>query len=213
LSVPGSMLLIWIMLDALPRWVARRGGIGLLVTGVSTLLIGFCVTTYLFQMRESVAMTPARYGTDRGVIWAESEAARQMATMLSITERAMPPGATLAVLPEGVMLNFLLDRRNPTPYIVAIPVEMRMFGEDAITEAYRRNPPDFIISLHRETPYFGAPLFGRHYGLKLKRWIDENYEKVAQVGEEPHQAKDKFGMQLLRRRSPFPIYPGRSAAQ
>ena len=48
---------------------------------------------------------------------------------LEYLRERMAPDETLAVLPEGVMLNYLLRRRAPTPYINYMPPELRLYGE------------------------------------------------------------------------------------
>ena len=43
------------------------------------------------------------------------------------------------------MLNYLARRVNPTPYCSLMPVEVVMFGEDQILEAFQRHPPDYFL--------------------------------------------------------------------
>ena len=49
-------------------------------------------------------------------------------------------GATLAVLPEGVMLNYLLRRDSPLRVINLMPPELLVFGEEGILHALGAQP-------------------------------------------------------------------------
>ena len=86
--------------------------------------------------------------------------------------------ATLAVLPEGVMLNYLTRRANPTHNLVWNPVELEVFGQTAMTADFERHPPDYIVLAPRETAEFGVEPFGRQkeFGLDLIEWIHGHYE-------------------------------------
>jgi drug/metabolite transporter (DMT)-like permease len=112
----------------------------------------------------------------------------------------MAPGATLAVFPEGVMLNFLLYARNPTSYVNFMPPEFLFFGEDRILAAFQSHPPDFVALVHKETREYGYPLFGRDYGQSLMAWVRETYAPVVLLGDEPLVPGARFGVQILARK-------------
>ena len=69
------------------------------------------------------------------------------------------PGATIAVLPEGVMLNYLLRRDSPLRVINLMPPELLAFGEDDILRSLTSTPPDFIVLVHRDTSEYRLPAF------------------------------------------------------
>ena len=87
---------------------------------------------------------------------------------------------TLAVIPEGVMFNYLMRRRNPTPYITLMPPEFRAFKEDRILEAFKQQPPEFILFLDKDTltEYKVGP-FGEdpRYGRRIVEWIPRNPQR------------------------------------
>lgn len=90
-----------------------------------------------------------------------------------------PSNATLAVLPEGAMVNYLSRRRNPTGYLVWNPVELKFFGESMIA-AFENNSPDYVLLLPREVSEFGVRPFGQDkgFGLELMQWVRTHYEPV-----------------------------------
>ena len=48
----------------------------------------------------------------------------------------VPPDATLAVLPEGAMINYLSRHVNPTPCLVWVPPVMAVFGQTNMAAAF-----------------------------------------------------------------------------
>jgi hypothetical protein len=117
-------------------------------------------------------------------------------------EKNTGPQVTLAVLPEGVMINYLARRKNPTKYLVWNPPELVGFGQGNMVAAFRQGSPDYVLLVHRDAAEYGARFFGQHqkFGLELMRWIDENYEPIWLIGHEPLR-NSLFGIKLLKRRA------------
>ncbi|HZM00039.1 MAG TPA: hypothetical protein VFD43_07280, partial [Planctomycetota bacterium] len=107
------------------------------------------------------------------------------------------PGDTLAVLPEGSLLNCLSRRANPTPYTSVMPPEAIVFGEPAILAAYQSRPPDLVAVLPRDLSEYGRAGFGQDHLVGLWEWLTRNYEQVAVVSA--GQADERA---LLLRRKP-----------
>jgi hypothetical protein len=110
------------------------------------------------------------------------------------------PGSTLAVLPEGVMVNWLLRSHNPTPFVNFMPPEFLLFGENRIVESFERAPPDYVMLIHKDTSEYGLPFFGPDYGTRLASWVQERYEPVRLYGDPPLLPGSRFGIRVLRRR-------------
>jgi hypothetical protein len=125
-----------------------------------------------------------------------------MASAATWIETHTAPTNTLAVLPEGVMLNYLTRRDNPTPYVV-FAFEVWAFGEQNMLAAYEKNPPDYIILIQRDSSEYGVPYFGlqKGYGFDVMQWVGRNYEPVELIGSEPLQS-GAFGIKILKRLSP-----------
>jgi len=116
-------------------------------------------------------------------------------------ERLAPE--TLAVFPEGVMINWLTRVPNPTPYVNFMPPELILFGEDAWLAAFRANPPDVVLIVHKDTSEYGAQFFGRDYARELAAWIGQTYQPQKLLGDEPLLPDSRWGIRVLvRRRAP-----------
>lgn len=47
------------------------------------------------------------------------------------------------------MLNYLLRRRNPTPFTIVQTTEIILYGENLILTGFRSHPPEWIAVVHR----------------------------------------------------------------
>ena len=129
--------------------------------------------------------------------------------LIDWVETNLPPEASLLVLPEGVIVNYLTRRVNPTRHLNFFPPEIMIFGEERILQDLKAEPPDYVVLVHRETGEYRLPLFGTHYAPRLLEWAREDYELVARVGAEPlarERLEDgRSGFEVRRRRTTDPI--------
>jgi 4-amino-4-deoxy-L-arabinose transferase-like glycosyltransferase len=95
-----------------------------------------------------------------------------------------PPHSTLAVLPDGSMLNYLLRRDNPTGYLRWNLAESTVFGQVNMNRAFMRSQPDYIVLIEFNISQFGLKPFGQdpRDGLELKQWINAHYQTVYETG-------------------------------
>jgi hypothetical protein len=108
--------------------------------------------------------------------------------------------ATLAVLPEGIMLNYLLRRDSPLRVVNLMPPEILAFGESDVVRSLQAAPPTFIVFVHRNTSEYAYPLFGtdERYGLKTMQWVRSRYRTLDVIGERP-MSEAGFGIEILGR--------------
>ena len=99
-----------------------------------------------------------------------------------VAER-VAPGETLAVLPEGVMLNYLARRPSSTRYLTWMPPEVIHFGEEAMLADLAARPPDWIVVAPRRLEEYGQADFGAGYCEATAAWIEANYAPVEQWAE------------------------------
>jgi hypothetical protein len=110
------------------------------------------------------------------------------------------PSNTVAVLPEGVIINYLSRRTNPTPYALINPSEIQVHGDARMLDAYVKGSPDYIVLVHRDSSDWKVDYFGKEtgYGHGLMRWVGTNYSTVWLLGNEPFQT-NLFGVKLLKK--------------
>jgi hypothetical protein len=173
--------------------LVRAAGVGI--------LLALCAGFLQLDARQFGARTVSvARGGDH--IWAD-ERGRYVTQLLGELARRAPSAATLAVYPEGAMLNFLSRHANPTPYPSLMPTEVTTFGEDAPLRALERHPPDYVVLAQRDTSEFGVKFFGRDYARGVGRFIETHYRPVWLAGAPPFRS-DAFGLLLLER---IPVTP------
>ena len=106
---------------------------------------------------------------------------------------------TLLVLPEGVSINFLTKRINPTKYSNFMLPEIILYGEDNIIRDFVKSVPDYIVLVNRSTSEYGFSDFGIDpmYGRKIMEWVRDNYEMVRLFGGEPLTGRT-FGITIMK---------------
>ena len=196
LSMPGSLFAAGLLLTSIPSAIERRGGSGRAFRTVAVVLLALVAGTALFWTRAFMGLKTCRVGSganrfdadERGCVLEEARAA---------VAAAARPGDTLAVFPEGLLLNTLTGHPRPTRFGTLMPVEARVFGESAILAAFENRPPDWIVLVHKDTSEFGFRSFGRDYLAGLGAFIAARYDPVARWGAEPF-AGPEFGAKLLK---------------
>jgi hypothetical protein len=83
--------------------------------------------------------------------------------------RSIPPDATLQVLPEGTMINYLSRHRRPA---------LDFQGDEAeYVKQLSQSRPDYVAFITRDLREYGITRFGApgHPGEKIVAWLRENY--------------------------------------
>ena len=199
LALPGTLLVVCALVGWLPEWLDRRGAAGGVLRAGALGLLTVGTLAHLDITRGMLARKPVQVGTGADAFRSDLRG-RFVNSALELYSEVAGPGDTLAVLPEGVMLNYLAQSVNPTPYVNFMPPELLFFGEQAMLERFEATPPDWILLVHKDTSEYGYPLFGPDYGTRLATWIQQSYVPIRQFGQPPLMPGTVFGIQLMRRR-------------
>ncbi len=177
LALPATLLVSLVALDWLPRAVRHlkldirvyRGGV--LATLVALVVVHLSVASSWIVAKQNLVSDgrDAFLADDRG---------RVVAAALSELEGRLADEDTLAVLPLGATINYLLRHANSTPFVTLLPLEYSLFGETAITAAYRSSPPKYILVLAVDTSAMGQGTFGEGYGADVWSLIQTHYRSV-----------------------------------
>jgi hypothetical protein len=213
LAMPAFVMTVATLLACVPRWLRRRGGAGTLFQSVSLALIVAVSVAHLQIAAGYFRMKVFPVGEGADAFLADGQGQIVATAMRVIAEHASP-GATLAVIPEGVMINYLTRRVNPTPFIEYMPDALAwMGGEAPILAAHKKAPPDLILLVHRDNTEHGATFFGRDFAQASMSWIEQNYTPVGLIGPQPF--RDSRNEMLLLTRNSAPgasVEPGAAPA-
>jgi len=105
---------------------------------------------------------------------------------------------SLAVFPEGAMLNYLSNKSNPEKYFCLNPFDLNLFGETNVIESMASHPPRWIMLMMRTVREYGHTFLCDSYGQELCAWIKAHYTVAGEIGTIPFQF-GKFGAVLLKR--------------
>lgn len=197
LAMPAGLALVAILLGGIPAWLDRRGrnGPAFRVVALAVLCsFGFVQlrATHLWLQRRTV---PVGTAADRFLIHDRDSVFTEL---LARVDRLRRPGDTLLVIPEGVMINYLLRMRNPTGHLNFMPPELIMFGEDRMLRAFRSGAPDWIVLVNRGAQEYGYRMFGDDYGRSLVSWVEANYGVVDRLFEPTIRGPEAYAAVLRR---------------
>jgi hypothetical protein len=207
LTMPAALVLVHVAVYSLPNWVAGKNGSAACFRGV---LIGLAAACALVRVSNWVRIDrfktqPVGAGADRFYVNpdpAQDERSAPTLKALAYLKMAMRDDQTLVVFPNGTMLNYLLRKRNPTPYQMFTPFEFDIYGEVAVAGAVIHAAPDWVVLVTTDMSEFGRGNFGDpKYAAQIRRFLDEEYE-IADTQTAGPYAIRRFSATVFRRRSP-----------
>ena len=190
LAVPALVLTISLLLAGVPSVLARlTPGAGSVFrrTAILTLVIAIVVHIAAANRIYALKTIPVGEGDNRFFALREPHdwKGAAVASSLPAIRRLLTDGATLSVLPEGAMLNFLTRHDSPLPVVTLMPPELRVFGESNILMALEAAPPDLIVLAHKDADEYGFARFGadQRYGASILEWVRARYRTAEIIGK------------------------------
>ncbi len=207
LAMPAAVLLAVFACRELPSALAVDVGHGqrmrLLFGGILVLDVVFALAASWAWL--SAKTYPVGIGADTirtyPVMTDMSLAGTMYQEALEAVVRYVGPGQTLAVLPEGVTINFLARRKSPVPYYSYLPPELAMFGEENIASALAQARPDFVLVTPRSLVEYGVRDFGQPSGLAggIFQWVKDNYALVWRGAPMEYFGQNTFDLYALKK--------------
>jgi hypothetical protein len=141
-------------------------------------------------------------GTGRDRFYAFSPAIRETGELVQEVVEALglvSPGATLIVLPEGEMINYLMRMPSPVAPFFFYSAVTQGEGEAEIVRQLRLRPPDYVVIISRNLQEYGLHYYGETYGQgrAIMDWVDVHYRVVGTFGGNPIDP-DQQGAVILR---------------
>jgi 4-amino-4-deoxy-L-arabinose transferase-like glycosyltransferase len=179
-TLPGLIILyFWLFFRSSPnllltsassRKYARRTALAIAVIIIAALAVD--------HVRVSRSRAHAVSGA-RGRLLTYEALSRPVNASIRLVLARTTPTDYLASLPQGTMINFLTERRNPLREENIVPGVLTPEREaDAINRLAARQVPLILIA-NTLTPEYGARVFGVDYNQQLMAWIDEHYNPIA----------------------------------
>jgi hypothetical protein len=198
LAMPATMVLVVLLLDWLPAAVKRMGGEGLVVSAAGAGMIAAAVAAMLFVQARRLAGRTVEVAPGTPDAMRCGAVGSQVNDFVADFRSRAAPGQTLAVVPEGALLNYLCRRESSVPYVNFLPLETALYGEQTILEAMKAHPPDWIAFTNRKTDEYELDWFTRDYGGEIGEWMMLHYLPARTIGG-PVLQDQGFGILLLKR--------------
>lgn len=109
-----------------------------------------------------------------------ADAMGQLVNEIVETLKPLPADTTVAIVPQGVMINYLAGKANPTPFFTLMPPEVLMFGDDRIVTAYEKSRPDLIVVIPTDLSEYGFQKMD-DYAPKTTAWFRANYQPIRSI--------------------------------
>jgi hypothetical protein len=195
LAVPATLLVWAALLDWIPQALGRGAAV---VRAAAVAALAMVTAGVVGESHRQWQGKTHAVGAGRDLHYANARGPYVTAAMDAIAALE-PRDGTLVMLPEGVMIGYLLRRRTSIPYLTMLPTEVAAFGEDELLGSLQRSPPDFIALVHRDSSEMGPRFFGRDYAPRTIGWIRAHYLPAATIGDPPLDPRSAFGIRVLRR--------------
>ncbi|MBF0320116.1 MAG: hypothetical protein HQL01_09995 [Nitrospirae bacterium] len=131
---------------------------------------------------------------DRGTLCTKNTNDMIMFEFLDYAVKISNDNSTLYVLPEGIAINFILNRGNPSRYYAYMLQEQVFLNDDDYIDEIKNIKYDYKIIVPRI--FDNNYRYGINYGVKLVNWILINYELI----KEDNLIQDGLGRLLLYKR-------------
>jgi hypothetical protein len=196
LAMPATLVCVVAVFDWIPTAIKRKGGQQVIFYTAAFAIVSVITIRYvdISGMRYALKSVAVGKGADRFLSDRRGKFVNQAVEWLN---RNVKTDETLAVLPEGIMINYLARLRNSTAIITAVPSDIFMFGEEYILQLIKKAPPTYIALVHRDDTEYGYRFFGLHYGQSIMHWLREEYRPVQLIGAIPFQDK-RFGILIIK---------------
>lgn len=204
LAMPATIFIIIFFIYYLPRLLFDKNGGGMVFRSLAIfILAGFSfyilLLSNIYYEKKNFAIGE---GADRMLTYGpENEPFGQaLGRLIQYINVNIPPNKSITVLPEGVMINYLTRRSASIPFIVFLPVELTMIGEQPIIDSLKKNPPEYILFIDRPMPEYNVPSFGDDlkYGFLIMKWIKDHYIALDYIS---YEIKDylQYGIHIFKR--------------
>jgi hypothetical protein len=203
LASPCLLLLAGITLYWVPQYLQQKNISCFVFRSVWVALFALLIYSHLFISSFIFDGKPYLIGEGADSFYSD-KTAPYINEALKYLQSNMAPNETVLVLPEGGMINYLLRRQSGSQYLLFVPTEFDIFGEENILNDIKSGSPDYVVLIHRDTSEFGLTFFGKDYAVKIFDYLKRNYARAVLIGDRPFQDVDEFGIEIIKKISKGP---------
>ena len=178
LAMPAGVVLADAILVTIPAWIAARDGDRNRAIIAAGSLVIAVVAVHLYMTCCLVAAETFSAGSGPDEFYADARGTEVNAILKKLDE-IDPHGKTLAVFPQGLMLNYLSRRVDPIAVVNLMPPEVLSTGESAVVAMLENSPPDAIVVSGKDVDQDAFVLADGHYlyARPVLAWVVKHYDR------------------------------------
>lgn len=205
LAMPATLLLVALVTILIPRRLHNNWGTGELFRAVMLALLLNWALPHLERSNLIYRQKTRAIGTGGDITYHDPVSSYRNAIIPRVIDdlrKRLPEDATLLVLPNGININYLLRKRNPTPHFLLTPFEILVSGGEAeVLKSFQRTPPDYILVIIEDMQGHGYRFFGdTGYGDQIIPWVEAHYTNANRYTVQDHRQQDRYVVFLYQRK-------------
>ena len=148
---------------------------------ISAIIVLF-ISLFFFSMHFNGIKGP-NIVTERGKISAGFIQSENTGKLIKYINENTNKDDKILILPEGMIINFLTNRKTDDFYNSFLPLYIETFGEEKIIEHYKSNKPEYIVLSNLNMKDYYYKYICQDYALDFCTFIKDNYNQVAVIDE------------------------------
>ena len=165
------------------------------ITATAFIAIGLTFSYLYFYLAGTMN---TKINSSKGSVYVSENYAKTINDTLDYINQNVPKDKTLLVMEEGLIFNYLTDRKTDLKYYALIPHIIDTFGEEKIISEISKNPPDYVFITNNIYPTKLGGKFGIDYAKQITAYVFDNYEYV-QSAMHPELGKG-FEIAILKKK-------------
>ena len=163
---------------------------------ISVILITFCIFSLSFFGQSVYNGKNYKIESNKGIIFATKPVGKTISETVSYLKQNSAETDRVLVLPEGLTVNLLSDRKTDSMLYQLLPNHIEIMGEKNIVKRLENKPPEFIVLSSLSTSAYGKSFFCIDYALEICDFINSNYDYLETFSNQEEQRQ--FMMMVLR---------------
>lgn len=163
---------------------------------VSGILIIFSVFSLSFFGKAVYEGKNYKIESEKGIIYATKPVGKTIEETANYLKQNSDVNDRVLVLPEGLMVNILSNRKSDDMFYQLLPNHIEILGEENIVQKLSQTPPKFIVLSSLNTSAYGKNLFCVDYAVQICDFINSNYDYLETFSNQEEQRQ--FMMMVLK---------------
>lgn len=137
---------------------------------VLAILIG--VSNCKFYIAKNHTLT-----TQKGIIYVKEKHYQTTKKLFEYIEKNTQKDDKILILPEGMMINYLTDRKTDDFYNTLLPLYEETFGNEQIIEHFKKSMPEYVIFNSWDSSDYYFSIICKDYLFDFCNFVKKNYKE------------------------------------